>query len=156
MHDLHHKYRFLNLKREERSITQRKTRAHHLHSHRGKIRDLEGHLHQHAYNRPAINTNKMKFYIHGSTSASPYNGSGHDHQLTDRDTPCSSKHIEAPCSLQHVDYSTICSSHAPPKTECSYYLQSYVLPRSCAHQGHVSIQAPCLHQSYVLLRPCAH
>ncbi|KAH0873504.1 hypothetical protein HID58_070866 [Brassica napus] len=83
-----------------------------------------------------------------TTPTTPYTGPGHDLQLTDRDTPCSSKHIEAPCSLQHIDYSTICSGHASPRTDGSYHLQSHVLIRPCAQQGHIPIQAPCLHQSY--------
>ncbi|KAF2608620.1 hypothetical protein F2Q68_00044618 [Brassica cretica] len=91
---------------------------------------------------------KMTSYALCSTPTTPHTGRGHDLQLTDRDTPCSSKHIEAPCSLQHIDYSTICSGHASPRTDGSYHLQSHMLIRPCAQQGHVPIQAPCLHQSY--------
>ncbi|KAG2270299.1 hypothetical protein Bca52824_064854 [Brassica carinata] len=105
---------------------------------------------------PAITTMKMTSYALCSTPTTPHTSSGHDLQLTDRDTPWSSKHIEAPCSLQHIDYSTICSGHAPPRTDGFYHLGSHVLIMPCAQQGHVPIQAPRLHQSYVLLRPCAH
>ncbi|KAF2538743.1 hypothetical protein F2Q68_00021783 [Brassica cretica] len=87
---------------------------------------------------PAITTMKMTSYALCSTPTTPHTGPGHDLQLTDRDTPCSSKHIEAPCSLQHIDYSTICSGHAAPRTDGSY------------HQ-----RAPCS-QGYVPIRPYAH
>ncbi|KAF3566369.1 hypothetical protein DY000_02015101 [Brassica cretica] len=99
---------------------------------------------------------KMTSYALCSTPTTPHTGSRHDLQLTNKDTPCSSKHIEAPCSLQHIDYSTICSGHAPPRTDGSYLLRSHVVIRPCAQQGHVPILAPRLHQSYMLLRPCAH
>ncbi|KAF3534618.1 hypothetical protein DY000_02040780 [Brassica cretica] len=73
---------------------------------------------------------KMTSYALCSTPTTPHTGPGHDLQHTDRDTPCSSKHIEGPCSLQHIDYSTICFGHVPHRTDDSYHLQ-----------GHVPIQA---------------
>ncbi|KAF3507727.1 hypothetical protein F2Q69_00007645 [Brassica cretica] len=75
---------------------------------------------------PAITTMKMTFYALCSTPTTPHTGPGHDLQLTDRDTPCSSKHIEAPCSLKHIDYSTICSGHVPPRTDVSKALSLFL------------------------------
>ncbi|KAF3578743.1 hypothetical protein DY000_02030682 [Brassica cretica] len=77
-----------------------------------------------------------KTFSYESTPTTPHTGPGHDLQHTNRDTPCSSKHIEAPCSLQHINYSTICFGHVPHRTDDSYHLQ-----------GHVPIQATCPHQS---------
>ncbi|KAF3604901.1 hypothetical protein DY000_02049306 [Brassica cretica] len=71
---------------------------------------------------PAITTMKMTSYALCSTPTTPHTGPGHDLQLTERDTPCSSKHIEAPCSLQHIDYSTICFGHEAPRTDGSPFL----------------------------------
>ncbi|KAL0758613.1 hypothetical protein Bca101_074763 [Brassica carinata] len=99
---------------------------------------------------------KMTSYALCSTPTTPHTGPGHDLQLTDRDTPCSSKHIKAPCSLKHIDYSTICFGHVPHRTDDSYHLQGHVPIQATCLQGHVPIQATCLHQSHVLLRPCAH
>ncbi|KAF3499796.1 hypothetical protein F2Q69_00043075 [Brassica cretica] len=42
--------------------------------------------------------------------------------------PCSLKHIDTSCSLQHIVRSTISSGHAPSRTDDFYHLQSYVLP----------------------------
>ncbi|KAF3597188.1 hypothetical protein DY000_02021768 [Brassica cretica] len=56
-------------------------------------------------------------------------GSSHDLQLISRVPPCSMKHLDTSCSLQHIDRSTICSGHVPPRTDDSYQLQSYVVPR---------------------------
>ncbi|KAF3597008.1 hypothetical protein DY000_02020547 [Brassica cretica] len=72
---------------------------------------------------PAITTMKMTSYALCSTPTTPHTSPGHDLQLTDRDTPCSSKHIKAPCSLKHIDYSTICFGHVPHRTDDSYHLQ---------------------------------
>uniref|UniRef100_M4DGJ1 Uncharacterized protein n=1 Tax=Brassica campestris TaxID=3711 RepID=M4DGJ1_BRACM len=58
---------------------------------------------QHAYNSPPL-------------------GSGHDLQLIIRVPPCSRKHIDALCSLQHIDGFTICSGHVPSRTDDSYQL----------------------------------
>ncbi|KAF2556617.1 hypothetical protein F2Q68_00017037 [Brassica cretica] len=69
----------------------------------------------------------------GSTSTTLFIGSGHDLPLISRVPPCLLKHIDAPCSLQHIDRFTICSDHVPPRTDDSYQLQSYVLPRLRAH-----------------------
>ncbi|KAF3607843.1 hypothetical protein DY000_02047985 [Brassica cretica] len=76
---------------------------------------------------------KMTSYALYSMPTTQHTGPGHDLQLTDRDTPCSSKYIEAPCSLQHIDYSTICYGHAPPRPDGSSHLQSSVLPKLRAH-----------------------
>ncbi|KAF3487040.1 hypothetical protein F2Q69_00052734 [Brassica cretica] len=100
---------------------------------------------------PAITTMKMKSYALCSTPTTPHTGPGHDLQLTDRDTPCSSKHIEAPCSLQNIDYSTICSDHVPPRTDAR--LQLHILAQATisssptgtlhAHQSISKLHAPC-------------
>ncbi|KAF3539198.1 hypothetical protein F2Q69_00023088 [Brassica cretica] len=106
------------------------TRVHQVHSRQGNIPDLEDPLLRHAYDRliPAITINKMKLHGHSSTSTTLLLGSGHDLQLISRVPPCSLKHIDTSCSLQHIDGSTICSGHAPPRTDDSYHLQSCVLP----------------------------
>ena len=160
-HDLQYKDRLLNLKKKRNtSIYGRKhPTPEHTNSTAAKaifhredliLREVDDRL------IPVITTMKMTSYALYSTPTTPHTGPGHDLQHTDSDTPCSSKHIEDLCSLQHIYYSTICSGHAPPRTDGSYLLQSYMLPRSCAHQGHVPNQAPRLHQNYVLLRPSAH
>ncbi|KAF2539800.1 hypothetical protein F2Q68_00021776 [Brassica cretica] len=51
---------------------------------------------------PMITTMKMMSYVLYSTPTTPHTGPGHDLQLTDRDTPCSSKHIEAYGLLHHL------------------------------------------------------
>ena len=126
------------------------TRVHQLHSSQGNIQDLEDPLLRHAYDRliPAITINKMKLHAHCSTSTTLLLGSGHDIQLIIRVPPCSLKHINTSCSLQHIDGSTICSGHAPPRTDDSYHLQSCVLPEPHAPKatcplGHVPTRAPC-------------
>ncbi|KAF3545826.1 hypothetical protein DY000_02006605 [Brassica cretica] len=68
-----------------------------------------------------------------STSTTLLTGSGHDLQLISRIPPCSLKHIDAICSLQHIDRFTICSGHVPSRTYDSYQPQSYMLPRLRAH-----------------------
>ncbi|KAF2617905.1 hypothetical protein F2Q68_00040138 [Brassica cretica] len=82
---------------------------------KGYISPREDLLLREVYDRliPAITTIQMTSYALCSTPTTPHTGPGHDLQFTDRDTPCSSKHIEAPCSLQHIDYSTICSAMHP-------------------------------------------
>ncbi|KAF3595476.1 hypothetical protein DY000_02022374 [Brassica cretica] len=111
------------------------TRAHQFYSRQGKILHIEDLLLGQAYERliPAVTIDKGKIYAPCSTSTTLHTGPGHNLQHTDRDTPCSSKHIEAPCSLQHIDYSTTCSGHVPHRTDDSYHLQ-----------GHVPIQRPIL------------
>ncbi|WZZ27569.1 hypothetical protein YC2023_010970 [Brassica napus] len=81
---------------------------------------------------PAV-INQMKIYGHCSTSTTLLTGSGHDLQLISRIPPCSLKHIDTLCSLQRIDRSTICFGHVPSKTDDSYPLQSYTLPRQRAH-----------------------
>ncbi|KAF3526593.1 hypothetical protein F2Q69_00047731 [Brassica cretica] len=111
------------------------TRVHQLHSRQGNIPDLEDPLLGHAYARliPAITINQMKIYAHRSTFTTRLTGSCHDLQLISRVPPCSLKHIDTSCSLQHIDKSTICSGHVPSRTDDSYPLQSYLLPRLRAH-----------------------
>ncbi|KAF3599045.1 hypothetical protein F2Q69_00035352 [Brassica cretica] len=101
------------------SVFQANYRAHEFDSRQGYISPREDLLLREVYDRliPAITTMKMTSYALCSTPTTPHTGPGHDLQLTDKDTPCSSKHIEAPCSLHHIDYSTICSGHAPPRTD---------------------------------------
>ncbi|KAF3529140.1 hypothetical protein DY000_02042185 [Brassica cretica] len=124
--------RFLNLKKGVREIHDQSSQ---FHSRQGKVPYLEDLLLRHAYDRltPAVTTDKGKIYTHCSTSTTLLTGSGHDLQLISRVPPCSLKHTETSCSLQHIDRSTICSSHAPLRTDNSYPLQSYVLPRLRAH-----------------------
>ncbi|KAF3486473.1 hypothetical protein F2Q69_00053330 [Brassica cretica] len=104
------------------------TRAHQFYSRQGKILHIEDLLLGQAYERliPAVTIDKGKIYAPCSTSTTLHTGPGHNLQHTDRDTPCSSKHIEAPCSLQHIDYSTTCSGHVPHITDDSYHLQGHV------------------------------
>ncbi|KAF3547871.1 hypothetical protein DY000_02007221 [Brassica cretica] len=111
------------------------TRAHQLDNRQGNTPHLEDLLLRHAYDRLilAITINKMKLHAHCSTSTTLLLGSGHDLQLISRVPPCSLKHTDTSCSLQHIDESIICSGHAPPRTDDSYHLQSYVLPRPHAH-----------------------
>ncbi|KAF3602202.1 hypothetical protein F2Q69_00037729 [Brassica cretica] len=106
-----------------------------FHSRQGKVPYLEDLLLRHAYDRltPAVTTDKEKIYTHCSTYTTLLTGSGDDLQLISRVPPWSLKHTETSCSLQHIDRSTICSSHAPLRTDDSYPLQSYVLPRLRAH-----------------------
>ncbi|KAF3586871.1 hypothetical protein F2Q69_00029023 [Brassica cretica] len=106
------------------------TRAYQLNNRQGKSSDLEDLLLQHAYDRliPVITINQMKLHDHCSMSTTLLTGSGHDLQLISRVSPCSLKHIDASCSLQHNDRFTICSGHVPSRTDDSYQLESYVLP----------------------------
>ncbi|KAF3541190.1 hypothetical protein F2Q69_00023315 [Brassica cretica] len=94
-HDLHYIYRFLNLKKGERSIT----RANQLHSRQGNDPYLEDLLLQNTYDGliPAITINQMKLHAHCSTSTTLLTGSGHDIQLISRVPPCSLKYIDASC-----------------------------------------------------------
>ncbi|KAF3502038.1 hypothetical protein F2Q69_00042344 [Brassica cretica] len=71
----------------------------------------------------------MKIYAPCSTSTTLLTGSGHDLQLISTVPPCALKHLDTSCSLQHIDRSTFCSGHVPPRTDDSYQLKSYVLPR---------------------------
>ncbi|KAF3503527.1 hypothetical protein F2Q69_00042878 [Brassica cretica] len=111
------------------------TRAHQFHSRQCNTPHLEDLLLRHAYDRVilAITINQMKIYAHFSMSTTLLTGSGHDLQLISRVLPCSQKHIDTSCSLQHIARSTICSGHVPSRTDDSYQLQSYVLPRLRAH-----------------------
>ncbi|KAF3584070.1 hypothetical protein F2Q69_00029017 [Brassica cretica] len=103
------------------------TRAHQFHSRQDNTPHLEDLLLRHAYDRmvPAVTINQMKIYAHCSTSTTLLTGSGHDLQRISRVPPCSLQHIDS-CLLQHIDGSTICSGHAPPRTDDSNHLQSYV------------------------------
>ncbi|KAF2610053.1 hypothetical protein F2Q70_00011648 [Brassica cretica] len=96
-------------------------RAHQLDSRQGKIRHIEDPLLRHTHDRliPAISINKMKLHAHCSTSTTLLLGSGHDIQLISRVPPCSLKHIDASCSLQHIDRFTICFGHVPSRTDDS-------------------------------------
>ncbi|KAF3536203.1 hypothetical protein F2Q69_00023030 [Brassica cretica] len=96
----------------------------------------------------------MKIYAPCSTSTTLLTGSGHDLQLISRVPPCSLKHFDTSCSLQHIDRSTIYSGHVPPRTDDSYQLQSYAMcplepraPKATCPLGHVPIRAP--YQGYV-------
>ncbi|KAF3559242.1 hypothetical protein F2Q69_00013684 [Brassica cretica] len=77
------------------------SRAHEFDSRQGYISPREDLLLGEVYDRliPVITTMKVTSYTLCSTPTTPHTGSGHDLHHTDRDTPCSSKHIEAPCSL---------------------------------------------------------
>ncbi|KAF3611412.1 hypothetical protein DY000_02048812 [Brassica cretica] len=90
----------------------------------------------------------MKLHAHCSTSTALLTGSGHDLQLISRVPPCSLKHIDASCSLQHNDRFIVCSGHVPSRTYDFYQLQSYMLPELCAPRTTCS-------QRYVLLELCA-
>ena len=131
-HDLHYKYRFINLKKRRRDVLDQSSQ---FHSRQGKVPYLEDLLLRHADDRlvPAITINQMKFHAHCSTSTTLLAGSGHDLQLISRVPPCSLKHLDTSCSLQHNGMSTICSGYVLPRTDESYQLQSYVLPRLRAH-----------------------
>ncbi|KAF3518079.1 hypothetical protein DY000_02060881 [Brassica cretica] len=90
--------------RGKTSIDERKHSATELRnstSRQGYISPQEDLLLREAYDRliPAITTMKMTSYALCSTPTTPHTGPCHDLQHTDRDTPYSSKHIEAPCSL---------------------------------------------------------
>ncbi|KAF2601361.1 hypothetical protein F2Q70_00026462 [Brassica cretica] len=96
-------------------------RAHQLHSRQGDISHLEDLLRQTYDGRiPAITINQMKSYAHCSMSTTLLLGSSQDLQLISRVPPCSLKHIDTSCSLQHVDGFTICSGHVPSKTDDPY------------------------------------
>ncbi|KAF2556136.1 hypothetical protein F2Q68_00015247 [Brassica cretica] len=127
------------------------TRAYQLNNRQGKSSDLEDLLLQHAYDRliPVITINQMKLHDHCSMSTTLLTGSGHGLQLISRVSPCSLKHIDASCSLQHNDRFTICSGHGPSRTDDSYQLQSYVLPELRASKATRPL-------GYVPIRPCAH
>ncbi|WZZ70839.1 hypothetical protein YC2023_082209 [Brassica napus] len=90
----------------------------------------------------------MKIYAPCSTSTTLLTGSGHDLQLMSRVPPCSLKHLNTSCSLQHIDRSTICSSHAM----CPLELRA---PKATCPLGHVPTRTTCS-QGYVPIRPCAH
>ncbi|KAF3560585.1 hypothetical protein DY000_02015112 [Brassica cretica] len=91
------------------------TRAHKFYSHQGDISHLEDLLLRHAYDKltPVFTINKMKLHAHCSTYTHLLLGSGHDLQLISRVPPCSLKHVNTSCSLQHIDMFTICSGHVP-------------------------------------------
>ncbi|KAF3549818.1 hypothetical protein DY000_02007119 [Brassica cretica] len=110
-------------------------RAHQLHSRQGEISHLEDLLLRRAYDRqiPAITIKQIKIYAHCSTSTTLLTGSGHGLQLIRRVPSYSLKYIDTSCSLQHIDRSTICSGHVPPRTDDAYQPQSYVLPKLRAH-----------------------
>ncbi|KAF3578416.1 hypothetical protein DY000_02032115 [Brassica cretica] len=131
-HDLHYKYRFLNLRKGVEDVLDQSSQ---FRSRQGKVPYLEDLLLRHADDRlvPAITINQMNFHAHCSTSTTLLAGSGHDLQLISRVPRCSLKHLDTSCSLQHIDMSTICSGHVPPRTDDSYQLQSYVLPRLRAY-----------------------
>ncbi|KAG2251029.1 hypothetical protein Bca52824_081165 [Brassica carinata] len=98
------------------------TRAHQLHSRQGDTSHLEDLLLRRTYDGwiPAITINQMKSYAHCSTSKTLLLGSGQDLQLIRRVLPCSLKHIDTSCSLQHVDGFTICFGHVPSRTDDPY------------------------------------
>ncbi|KAF2620949.1 hypothetical protein F2Q68_00039275 [Brassica cretica] len=132
------------------------TKAHQFYRRQGKVLHLEDHLHQHAHNRriPAITINQMKIYAHCSTSTTLLTGSGHDLQLISRVPPCSLKHIDTSCSLQHTDMSTILSGHVPSRTDDTYPLELHA-PKATCPLGHVPTRATCS-QGYVPTRTCGH
>ena len=141
-HDLQYKDRLLNLKKKRNtSIYGRKhPTPEHTNSTAAKaifhredliLREVDDRL------IPVITTMKMTSYALYSTPTTPHTGPGHDLQHTDSDTPCSSKHIEDPCYLQHIDYSTICSGHAPLEQ------MAHISYRATCSQGHVPIKATC-------------
>ncbi|KAF3540412.1 hypothetical protein F2Q69_00023265 [Brassica cretica] len=110
-------------------------RSSQFHRRQGKVPYLEDLLLRHADDRLtlAVAIDQGKIYAPCSTSTTLHTGSGHDLQLVSRVPPCSLKHHDTSYTLQHINMTTICSGHVPSRTDDSYQLQSYVLPRLRAH-----------------------
>ncbi|KAF3551253.1 hypothetical protein DY000_02008196 [Brassica cretica] len=98
----------------------------------GKVPDLKDLLLRHAHDRliPAVSINQMKIYAPCSTSTTLLTGSGHDLQLISRVVPCSLKHLDTSCSLQHIDRYMPSSTRSNKETQLLFSPDPASLERS--------------------------
>ncbi|KAF3507493.1 hypothetical protein F2Q69_00007480 [Brassica cretica] len=98
----------------------------------GKVPDLKDLLLRHAHDIliPAVSINQMKIYAPCSTSTTLLTGSGHDLQLISRVVPCSLKHLDTSCSLQHIDRYMPSSTRSNKETQLLFSPDPASLERS--------------------------